>query len=112
MNRLKIHAEHKEKWQLVAIDGRLDVSTSEEVRDQILALMADQPMIISLERCDYISSLGIRALLMVAKAARQANLRVIFVISSQEVIDVFEMTGFIDLLECVLSMADAEKLLN
>ncbi len=104
--------ERNDDVMVLSLQGRLDVVASDKVRDEIVRLLENKPCIISLAGCDYVSSSGLRALLMIAKAAKGRGIRLIFAAACAEVVDVFEMTGFLRLLECVPTIAAAEAQLR
>ena len=107
---MKISVEFDDAVQIIHLDGRLDVSVSEQVWTKLSGLFDHRTMIISMVHCDYVSSAGIRVLIMLAKAAKSRNTRLILAEVCDEVREVFEMTGFINLLECVPTIAEARQL--
>lgn len=109
---LKIAVERNDDIKIISLDGQLDVSTSDQARDEILSLMEDKPTIILMEKCSYVSSSGLRSLLIVAKTAKARGIKLVFAAPIEEVIDVFEMTGFIKMLKCVPTVKDAEEALG
>lgn len=98
--------------KIVELEGQLDVTTSDKAREDVIALIDSKPMIVSLEKLTYVSSSGLRTLLMIAKSAKSAGTKVIYAAAIPEVLDVLEMTGFIKMLHCVSTVADAEKELS
>ena len=107
---VKISVESDVAVQVVNFTGRLDVSVSDQVWTKLSGLFDHRTMIISMAHCDYVSSAGIRVLIMLAKAAKSRNTRLILAEVCDEVREVFEMTGFINLLECVPTIAEARQL--
>lgn len=98
--------------KIIALDGQLDVSSSDNARDEVINLLDGKPTIISLEKVSYVSSSGLRALLMIAKTAKAKKINMVYAAAIPEVIDVFQMTGFIKMLRCVDTIEDAEKALS
>lgn len=98
--------------KIIALNGQLDVASSDKARDEVISLLDSKPTIISLEKVSYVSSSGLRALLMIAKTAKSKKINMIYAAAIPEVIDVFEMTGFIKMLRCVNTIEDAEKALS
>jgi len=109
---LKVSVERNDDIKIIALDGQLDVSTSDLVREEVLSLFEDKPTIIFMEKCSYVSSSGLRSLLIMAKTAKAKGMKLVFAAPIAEVIDVFEMTGFIKMLKCVPTIEDAEKALS
>ena len=63
------------------------------------------------EKCTYVSNAGLRAMLMIAKTVKSRKVKIICA-ATEEVTDVMKMTGFIKMLKCVATVADAEKLVT
>ena len=89
----------KENTQMdVALTGRLDTLTSPELEEKI------KPELDSLTKLtfdfaglEYISSAGLRVLLMAAQAMEDKGQMVIRNVNS-DIMDIFEVTGFVDIL--------------
>ena len=98
--------------KIIELDGQLDVATSDKTRDEILALIDGKPTIIAMQKLTYVSSSGLRAMLMTAKTAKARNTTIIYAGAIEEVVDVLQMTGFIKMLHCVATIDDAIKELS
>ena len=80
----------------VAIDGRLDTITAPELEKLLGENGADiSSLILDCEKLVYISSAGLRVLLA-AQKKMQGSMKLINV--CELVMEVFEMTGFVDIL--------------
>lgn len=78
--------------------GKLDAQTSPEFEEQIKGLIADKTkLILDLADLAYVSSAGLRAILATYKSMSKHGSMVIRN-AVPDVMDVFEMTGFVDLL--------------
>ena len=82
----------------VKLEGRLDTTTSpkleEELRGSVHGLTC---LVMDFEKLEYISSAGLRVLLAMQKIMnRQGEMRLINV--NETVMEVFEITGFSDIL--------------
>lgn len=94
---LKIEKKNTEAVALALI-GRLDTVTAPELEAEIVAILptADS-LVLDMEKLDYISSAGLRVILKTHKAlSPKAGLKLINV--SDNVKEVFEITGFSDFL--------------
>ena len=83
---------------VVFFEGRIDSSNSETIRKELDGIAAADPgmeLVIDAEELQYISSAGLRVLLQLSKNQKN-RLEVRNV--SLEVYDIFEMTGFTDIL--------------
>ena len=98
--------------KIIELDGQLDVATSDKTRDEILSLIDGKPTIIAMEKLSYVSSSGLRSMLMTAKTAKARNTKIVYAGAIDEVIDVLQMTGFIKMLHCVPTVEDAIKELS
>ena len=81
----------------VALDGRLDTTTAPELEKLLCENCADiSSLILDCEKLVYISSAGLRVLLANQKKM-QGSMKLINV--CELVMEVFEMTGFADILD-------------
>ncbi len=82
----------------VSLVGRLDTLTAPEVQVKLLALIRDiEKLILDFSQLEYLSSAGLRVLLLMQKRmSAQGKMRLINVNSS--IMEVFEMTGFNNIL--------------
>ena len=94
---LKIEKKNTETKTLALI-GRLDTVTAPELEAEISAILSTaESLVLDMEKLEYISSAGLRVILKTQKALTQkAGLKLIHV--SDEVREVFEITGFSDFL--------------
>jgi len=106
---MTVTVERDDDLKIIALNGELQAVNADNIRDEVIALIDGKPMIVSMEKCTYVSSAGLRALLMIAKTAKARKVKVIYATATEEVTDVLKMTGFIKMLRCVDSVADAEK---
>ena len=82
----------------IFLEGRIDSGNATQVEKKILGLMDENPgkeISFDAEKLDYISSAGLRVLLKVQKAKAKP---VMISNVSGEVYDIFETTGFTQLL--------------
>lgn len=94
---LKIEKKNTETKTLALI-GRLDTVTAPELEAEISAILPTaESLVLDMEKLEYISSAGLRVILKTQKVLTQkAGLKLIHV--SDEVREVFEITGFSDFL--------------
>ena len=106
---MTVTVERNDNIKIIALDGQIDVATSDQTRADIVKLLEKKPTIIKMPKVTYVSSSGLRALLMIAKTAKSQGIKVTYAEAVPEVVDVLQMTGFIKMLHCVPTMADALK---
>ncbi|MBX9937066.1 MAG: STAS domain-containing protein [Burkholderiaceae bacterium] len=99
--------------RLACIIGRVDSATAGQLEKAIIPLF-DTPgchVIVDLAALDYISSAGLRIILMAAKRAKQAKARLVLCGMAPHVREVFEISGFLKILEVAADQASAQALL-
>lgn len=83
----------------LSIEGRIGNNTSEEFQTVLLnSLEETQKVILDLARLIYINSAGLRALLIGMKKADEMSHSLVIRNVSKEILGLFEMTGFDDIL--------------
>ncbi len=95
---LNITKEQNDGTMKVALEGRLDTTTSPELEKMLKENLDDvTELILDFEKLEYISSAGLRVLLSAQKIMnKQGEMRLINV--CDEVKEIFEVTGFLDFL--------------
>ena len=85
----------------IALVGRLDTTTSPELEKELkTSLDGIQELVLDFAQLEYISSAGLRVLLATQKIMnKQGSMTVCNV--NETVMEVFEVTGFVDLLTIV-----------
>ena len=87
--------------QVVYFEGRLDTSASSQVQQELQPLIDNiqSDVILNCSKLEYISSSGLRIFLSILKSAKAEGKRVFIHELSNEIRQVFTMTGFISLFE-------------
>ena len=81
----------------LSVEGRLDTLTSPELEKAIAEITDVASLVIDFSKLDYISSAGLRLLLSTHKAyLKKDGLTIVNV--NENVLDIFEITGFKDIL--------------
>ncbi|MBR4509898.1 MAG: STAS domain-containing protein [Ruminococcus sp.] len=81
-----------------AIEGRLDTLTAPEFEEKLEPELEDtEKLVLDLAELEYISSAGLRVLLSAMKVMEEQGEMVLRNVRP-DVMDVFEVTGFIDML--------------
>ena len=85
-----------------ALSGRLDTTTAPKLQDALIpAFDGAKHIELDFTEIAYVSSAGLRVLLMGAKTAKAKSCRQTLTGVSPEIMEIFEMTGFTDVLEIV-----------
>lgn len=87
-----------EKELTVALEGRLDTTTSPELENELAeSLTGVETLVFDLGKLDYISSAGLRILLSAQKKMNlQGGMKVRNV--NEDIMDIFDITGFTEVL--------------
>ena len=92
------------------IGKELDSFNYQQVREDILAILEKgSNVVIDMTECTYISSTGLRVLLVSKKMAATKDLKVYLVGISDEVKDVMEVTGFNTFFDIFSTMEECMK---
>jgi anti-anti-sigma factor len=93
---MQIVEEKLETALIVTLVGRLDAATSKAVEERLLSLIeaGGIRLVVDLEKLDYISSVGLRVLMLAAKRLRTANGAIVVCALQPTVQQVFEIAGF------------------
>lgn len=77
-------------------NGRLDTNTSDEFEAKLVGLIDEEELrlVIDLIHVDYISSAGLRVLLMAAKKLKIMNGSIVLCSMSNHIKEVFDIAGF------------------
>jgi anti-anti-sigma factor len=97
---LVVNHEIREDILLLSPEGRIDSNTADELGDVIskLATLRARRIVIDLMQTDYLSSAGLRVILVAAKDAQAAGGRLTLCRPTGVVEDVISATGFDEML--------------
>ena len=95
---MKIDLKKEDKKLTIKLDGKLDTNTSPDLDSKMSELEGMEEVVIDMKDLDYISSAGLRVLLSMQKVMnKQGKMTIINV--CENVMDIFEVTGFSDILD-------------
>jgi len=100
---------NKEDNNIIAIiEGSIDSKTAPDLQQSLLPVISDtHKVIIDLSLVTFVSSAGLRVLLMVYRHLKTKEGKVVLVGLSEEIKDVMFMTGFITFFEICPSVKEA-----
>lgn len=82
----------------VALDGRLDTTTAPRLETELKAALDDaNALVFDMKKLAYISSAGLRVLLSAQKVMNKKGGMVVRNVNA-EIMDIFDVTGFVDIL--------------
>jgi len=84
---------------ILALEGRLDTTTAPQLQDALIPEFdAEKNIRLDFKNLAYVSSAGLRILLLGEKTAKGKGGKMTLVNVSAEILEIFEMTGFSDVL--------------
>jgi|SRR5262245_6670935 len=94
---------------LLGLKGRLDATTSPQLQEKLLAALAggEKHFAIDCAQLEYISSAGLRVLLLVTKQLRTVSGKMVLYALKPHVKEVFDLAGFSAALPLFGSQTDA-----
>jgi anti-anti-sigma factor len=111
---MNIVTTQREGATVMSIEGRLDGHHAQAAEAAFLALTGEghTRFVFDFTEMQYISSAGLRVVLVAAKKVRSLQGRLVCASMSDQVRDVFEMSGFLSILETAASTEEALKLIQ
>ena len=94
---MEIRKEKNESSLTLWLIGRLDTTTAPQFEAEVADLTGVTDLTLDFERLDYVSSAGLRVLLITEKKMSQQGRMVVKNVCS-DVMDLFEITGFSEIL--------------
>lgn len=92
---MKIESRKEDNILIVTVSGRLDTNTTGQFDQALSGLMADgKNLVIDLAELEYISSAGLRSILIAAKKIKENKGKMALSSLTQMVKEVFDMSGF------------------
>lgn len=92
---------------VISFDGRLDSGTAPLAQNELMALLPDHGRaLLDMTQLSYMSSAGLRVLLLAYRQARSTGAHLALVGLPPEVREVMAATGFLDFFEVATSVDD------
>ncbi|MBC3899214.1 anti-sigma factor antagonist [Acetobacterium malicum] len=97
---MKIDVKQDGEIFVVELEGRMDTNTSPEFQKEMEAYYSKEgfKMILDFDQLDFVSSAGLRVLLLIQKKSKALNGSLVIKNVKPEIQEVFDMTGFSDIL--------------
>ncbi len=99
---------------ILAVKGRLDASTSNKLEESLLASIetGEKQFALDFSRLDYISSAGLRVLLLAMKKLTNAEGKLVLCSLQEQIKEVFDIAGFSSLFPLFTSPEEALRSFN
>lgn len=106
---MDITEEKREHVSVLALKGRLDANTSSTLEQKLLGMIAngDKHLVLDMADLDYISSAGLRVLLIAAKKIGSTDGKLGVASPKDHVREVFDLSGFTDILDLYATRDEA-----
>lgn len=111
---MDIKVATRDEITIIEISGNLDANNVPKIQSEVMSLITpDCRLVLDMDKCQYVSSSGLRLLLMIAKQfGTNRSEQWCLANVSDEVMDVIEMTGFaqfFNIADTVLAAIEAVK---
>jgi anti-anti-sigma factor len=106
---MDIHKKKEKDFLVITVKGRLDALTAPDLEKDLLETIAGGELRLLLDFSDlqYISSAGLRSLLLLAKKLKSAQGEILFSSLQGPVAEVFKISGFYSIFKIFDSLQDA-----
>jgi anti-anti-sigma factor len=96
---MQTRLESTDKFAIIHVQGRIDSLTAIVFEENACGFIkeAQQDIILDFTEVVYISSAGLRSLLIIAKKCKETNIKIILCGMNESIADVIRITGFINL---------------
>ena len=93
---MKISTEETAEVLVIHPEGRLDAITAAEFEKEVTPLIqqSGQNVLIDFRKIDYISSAGLRSMLIIAKGQKQKGYSLAICCLNETIMEVFRISGF------------------
>ena len=108
-NQVELQADQIEGVLLINVAGRIDGTNAQEFHKNLDGEIggSDNPVVLDLEKLSYISSAGLRSILLIAKTLKGRNTRFVLCSLPDPIKEIFEIAGFDKIIDVVESRSDA-----
>ena len=105
---MNVSISTNENIVIITIEGSIDSKTAGDLQSQIMGTVSEtNNVLLDLSSVSYVSSAGLRVLLMIYRQIKSKNGKVILVGISEEIRDVMSMTGFVNFFEITDTIENA-----
>lgn len=106
---MKLEKKTTQDVNVFEISGRLDATNSRELEDAIRSFVGEDalPLVLDMSTLEYISSAGLRVLIIAAKLFKEKDLKLALCSLQANVKNVMEIAGFLQLFKIFDSAEEA-----
>lgn len=108
-NQLELQADQVEGILVISVAGRIDGMNAQEFHANLDKEIgdSDNPVVLDLEKLSYISSAGLRSILLIAKTLQGRKTRFMLCCLPDPIKEIFEIAGFDKIINVLRSRSDA-----
>jgi len=108
---MDISEDRKADAVILALSGKLDATTAKTFEDKILGVInsGTQRLVVDLSQLEYVSSSGLRVLLLAAKRLQGTDGKIVLCALKDQIRQVFDLAGFSSILSIYGSRDEAIK---
>ena len=107
---MQITTQEQDGVAIIAIEGQIDSKTAPDAQDQLLPLVqAHEHIVMDLNELTFMSSAGLRIMLLLYRQATARNGKVAIVGLSDPIKDTMQATGFLDFFVICSSIEEATQ---
>jgi anti-sigma B factor antagonist len=97
MEAMQLEKHMQDDVTVITLDGNLDSNTAPRIQQELIELTPERsPLLLDLSRLAYMSSAGLRVLLLVYRHAEQSGSRLALACVPEDAYEVMSATGFLD----------------
>ena len=108
-NQLELQSDQIEGVLIISVTGRIDGLNAQEFHENLDKEIggSDNPVVLDLENLSYISSAGLRSILLIAKTLQGRSTRFMLCSLPGPIREIFEIAGFDKIIDVLKSRSDA-----
>ena len=108
-NQLGLQTDQIEGVLVISVTGRIDGLNAQKFHEDLDKEIggSGNPVVLDLEKLTYISSAGLRSILLIAKTLQDKNARFMLCSLSVPIREIFEIAGFDKIIDVIESRSDA-----
>lgn len=108
-NQVELQTDRVEGALLISVVGRVDGTNAQEFHKGLDEEISgsDNPVVLDLEKLSYISSAGLRSILLIAKTLQGRNTGFMLCSLPGPIKEIFEIAGFDKIIDVLESRSDA-----
>ena len=107
---MNVKQTQKDDITIIELEGSIDSKTTTDIQKKVMDVVINSDkLILVFSKVNFVSSAGLRLLLMIYRQVTSRKGKVVLVDVSEEIRDVMEMTGFINFFTITKTVEEAGK---